>query len=244
MGLPTTEAVPGVEPPRKSFLGRFLGVFISPGETFADVARRPDFIAPLIILLVCSVAVTESVVAHIGMERILRIALEQRGQQLTPEQFQRALGIQTVIVHISGVLALPIVLLVLAGLGLLIVNVMFGSQVSFLKAFSVTCYASLVHVVEYAMGLAMVFLGDAEHFNVNGFIPSNPGFFLNPLETSKVVMALASSVDLFTFWSLALLGMGFSAATDRKVSTGKIILVLLGLWVVWVGIKVGLAALF
>lgn len=243
MGLPTTEAVPGVEPPRKSFLGRFFGVFISPGETFEDVARRPDFIAPLIVLVVSSVVVTESVIAHIGMERLLRLALEQRGQHVTPEQFQSALKIQTIIAHISGVVLVPIGLLIVAGVCLLIVNVMFGAEVSFLKAFSVTCYAGLVHVLESVMGLAMVFLGDAEHFNVNGFIPSNPGFFLNPLETSKVVMALASSLDLFTFWTIALLGIGFSVATKGKVSTGKVILVLVGFWVVWVLIKVGLAAL-
>jgi Yip1 domain len=246
MGLPTTETLPGVEPPGKSFLGRLLGVFVSPGETFADVVRRPDFIAPLVLLVVCSVTVTESLLAHIGMARILRTALEERGQSanITPEQFQRAVNIQNIIAHVSGVVVLPVLLLILAGIGLLIVNVMFGAQVSFLKAFSVTCYAGLVHLLEYAMGLAMIFLGDPEHFNVRSFIPTSPGFFLNPLETSKVVMALASSLDLFTFWVMALLGVGFSAATGRKVGAGKIFLVLLGLWVAWVLIRVGMAVLF
>ncbi len=245
MGLPARETAAGAEPPRMSFLGRFVGVIVSPGETFADVSRRPDFWAPLIFLVVCSVTVTETLMAHIGMARLLRIALEERGQSnITPEQFQRAVTIQGAIAHVAGVLGMPIVLLILAGLGLLIVNVIFGAQVSFLKAFSITCYAGLVHVLEYAMGLAMIFFSDPEHFNVQGFIPSNPGFFLNPLTTSKVVMSLASSLDLFTLWSLILLAIGFSAATNRKVSTGKIMVMWVSLWVVWVIVKVGFAALF
>ena len=38
--------------PSKSFVARLVGVFFSPGETFADVARRPDFIIPLLIMVV------------------------------------------------------------------------------------------------------------------------------------------------------------------------------------------------
>ena len=44
--------------PSKSFVARLVGVFFSPGETFADVARRPDFIIPLLIMVVLSVAGT------------------------------------------------------------------------------------------------------------------------------------------------------------------------------------------
>lgn len=246
MGSPTTEAVPAGERPGRSFLGRLLGVFVSPGETFADIARRPDFVAPLVLLTLSSVAVTESMLGKIGMARILRAALDQSGRysSITPEQFQRAVNIQTIITHVSGALSFPFVLLVLAALGLLIVNVVFGAQVGFPKAFSVAGYACQVYLLELLMGVAMIFFGDPEHFNVRSFVPSNPGFFLDPLETSKVVMALASSLDVFTLWAMVLLGIGFSQATGKKVGAPKIFFVFLGLWVVWVAIKVGVAALF
>ncbi len=42
------------EPPAGSFLSRFLGVFISPGETFEDIARKPGFIAPLATVFVAA----------------------------------------------------------------------------------------------------------------------------------------------------------------------------------------------
>ena len=37
------------EQPADSFLSRALGVFISPGQAFESIVRRPDFLAPLII---------------------------------------------------------------------------------------------------------------------------------------------------------------------------------------------------
>src|SRR5579859_7223685 len=60
MGNPVvTGSAEHAEPP-KSFVERFIGVFISPGETFADIVRKPDFIAPMIVLIVITVAVTET----------------------------------------------------------------------------------------------------------------------------------------------------------------------------------------
>lgn len=236
---------PGAPEARNSFPSRFIGVFFSPGETFASIARRPDFLAPLIVLMAGTIAVTETIIAKIGMERILRMALEQRGQaNIPPEAFQRALQVQTIIMHVVGVVSLPIILLIIAAIGLLIVNAMFGAKVSFKLAFSTTCYANLVGFLGAVMGLALILFGDPENFNVQNFIPTNPGYFMNPLETSKPLMALAGSLDLFTFWVMALLGIGFSEATMKKVRARTMFLIFFGLWAIWVLGKVGLAALF
>ena len=58
------------------------------------------------------------------------------------------------------------------------------------------------------------------------------------------MLTLAGSLDLFSFWSLAMLGIGFSQAAGGKVGAGKIFLIFLGLWLAWVLVKVGLVALF
>jgi hypothetical protein len=244
MSEPTTP-VPGVPEGPQSFPSRFMGVFFSPGETFASIARRPDFIAPLIVLMAGTIAVTETIIAKIGMERILRMALEQRGQaNIPPEAFQRALQIQSIIMHVVGVVSLPIILLIIAAVGLLIVNALFGAKVSFKQAFSATCYANLVGFLGALMALALILFGDPEHFNLQNFIPTNPGYFMNPLETSKPMAAVAGSLDIFTFWVMALLSIGFSEATMRKVRARTLFFIFFGLWAVWVLGKVGLAAIF
>jgi len=236
-------------PPTQSFPARFLGVFISPGATFADIARKPGFLAPLIVAVVMSVAVTETMLAKIGMEKIVRKSIEQSksAASMSPEQMDQAVQqgakIGGIIAHVAGVLGAPIFLLILAGLGLLIVNAIFGGQTNFKTAYSIACFAYLPAILGGLMAIAMILFGDRENFNPENAIPSNAGFFLNPLDTSKALYKFASSIDIFTIWLLILMGIGFSEATGRKVKALSVFLVYFGLWMVWVLGKVGLALL-
>jgi hypothetical protein len=131
--------------------------------------------------------------------------------------------------------------LIVAGIGLLIVNAIFGARVEFKTAFAVTCYANLVALLGSIMALVLILLGDPEHFNAQNPVPSNIGFFLNPLETPKALLSLASSFDIFTLWFIGLLGVGFSEATGRKVKALTVFLTIVGLWMIWVLGKMGLA---
>ena len=245
----STLTTPAEPQPRKSLTERFFGVFFSPGDTFADIARKPDFLLPLILLIVTSVAVTETMLAKIGMERIIRASIEQsgRGSNLSPEQLDRAVQrgaqIGSIIAHISAFLGAPILVLIIAGLGLMIVNSLYGSQASFKAVFSVTCYGSLVRVLGAIMALPMIFFGDPEHFNAQNPIPSNIGFFLDAHDVSKPLLSLATSLDFLTIWSLILLGIGLSEVTGRKVKALTIFLTYFGLWMIWVLGRAGLASL-
>ncbi len=124
-------------PPRKSFPARFAGVFLSPGSTFTDIVRKPDFLAPLIAAVVAAVAVTETMLAKIGMERIVRASIDQssRASSMSPEKVQQAIEqgarFGAIIAHISGLVGVPIVVLILAGLGLAILNGIFGQASEF-----------------------------------------------------------------------------------------------------------------
>lgn len=238
-----------MEEPPKSVFERLVGVFVSPGATFADIARKPDFIAPLIVGILATMAVIETMLARIGVERIVRQSLEQSGRasNMSPEQTQQAMEqgakFTGIFMHLTGLLAAPIVLLIVAGLGLLIMNAIFGSQLKFKTAFSVACYANLVSVLGAVIALVMILLADPEQFNAQNPVPTNPGFFLNPRETSKPLLSLLSSLDIFTIWFMALLGIGFSAAANRKVKSTTVFLCFAGLWAIWVLGKIGLAML-
>ena len=250
--MSTTVSPPSVEevPPSKSFLERFVGVFASPGATFADIGRKPDFVAPLIAAIVSTMAMTETMLGKIGMERIVRMSIEQSGQasSLSPEQIEQRVSqgakIGAIITHLAGLVGAPIFLLVIAGIGLLITNAIFGAQLNFKTAFSVACYANLVGVVGALMAMVMILLGDPERFNAQNPSPTNLGFFLNRLETSKPLLALASSIDILRLWLMGLLGIGFSEATGRKVKALSVFFSFLGLWAIWVAGRVGLAAIF
>lgn len=233
----------------QSFVSRFIGVFLSPGETFDDIVRKPDFLAPLVVGVLAAVAVTETMLSKIGIERIMRtqIAQSSRGASMTADQIDQAVAqgakIGAIITHIVGVVAVPIIILIIAAIGLGIVNLVFGSKTNFRTAFSVTCYANLVSVLGAVIAVVMILFGDPEHFNPQSPVPTNLGFFVDPTHTSKALVALAGSIDLFTFWFMALLGIGFSAATRKQAKPVPVFLCFFGLWAVLVLAKMGWASM-
>jgi len=235
--------------PAQSFPERLLGIFISPAETLADVARKPGFLAPLIAVVIAAIAVTETMLWKIGMERIVRMSIEQssRASSMSPDQMDQAVRqgarIGAIFAHIGGIVVPPIALLIIAGLGLLIVNLIFGAQTKFKKVFSLICYANLVSLLGSLMAVAVILFGDPDHFNAQNPVPSNVGFFLNPREVSKPLYSLASSADIFTIWLLILIAVGLAEGTGRKVKPLPIFLVYAGFWVVWILVKMGLSML-
>jgi hypothetical protein len=253
--MSTAVSMPPVEePPAKSFLQRFIGVFVSPSDTFADIVRKPDWVAPLVVLVIVTVAMMETMLAKIGAAAIVRnsIAQSKQGAQMSPDQIQQAVersaGITATIMHVTGVVVVPIVLLIIAGIGMLIVSGIFGGSVKFKTAFSVTAYANLVTILGALMAIALMLFGDPERFNPQNPVPANLGFFLDAQSTSKPLMALANSLDVFTLWFMALLGIGFakagsSEADRRSLKPMSVFLAFFGLWVIWVLIKMGWAML-
>ena len=233
--------------PAQSFPERLMGIFISPVETLADVARKPDFVAPLILGVLGAIAVTETMLWKIGMERIIRTSIEQSGRasSMSPEQMDQAVHqgarIGGILAHLGGIVVPPIALLILAGLGLLIVNLILGGQTKFKTVFSLICYANLVSLLGSLMAVAVILFGDPDRFNAQNPVPTNVGFFLNSREVSKPLYAMASSADIFTIWLLILVAVGLAEGARRKVKPLSIFLVYAGFWVVWILVKAGLA---
>jgi hypothetical protein len=249
MGEAMIAPPPPEEQPADSFFSRALGVFISPGQTFDSIVRRPDFLAPLITVTVASIIIIEVMLEKIGAARIIRHSLEASGKaaQMTPEQLdqtiQKVAGITAMSMRIASPLGVPIFLLIIAAAGLFIVNVIFGASANFKTCLSVVCYADLVLLVAVVLGLVMILFGDVEQFNPENFVPTTVGFFLNPRETPKPLYVIASSFDIFRVWFIGLASLGLSAATNKKVGTLAIFLTYLGVWIVIVLGHAGLVAL-
>jgi Yip1-like protein len=233
----------------QSFAARVAGVFLSPLETFAVIARRPDFWPSLILGIAGNLLVAETVLARVGMARVVRSAIEQsaRSASMTPEQLEQAVRqgarFGTIFTHLGGLLGAPVFLLVLAAVGMAISSAIFGSGVNFKTAFSIACYANLVNVLEAVIAVVMILFGDPDHFNPRSPVPTSLGFFLDPQRTSKPFYALATSLDLFSFWLMALLGIGFSAAIQRRARPFSVFLCFFGLWTVLVLARMGWSSL-
>jgi hypothetical protein len=228
---------------------RFFGVFTDPVKTFADIVRKPGFWAPLIVLILVSFTGAETLIHKVGMEEIVRRSIEMSGRASTmsPEQIQQAVSrgakFAAIITPIASLIGVPIVILILAALGLLILKVVFGSSTSFTTAFSVSAHADLPMLIAGILTFIVIFFGDPASMNPQNLTPTNIGFFLSQQSTGRAVYSLATSVDFFSFWVLGLLGIGFSASTCGKVRPVSVFAAFFVLWVIYVLLRVGVSAI-
>ena len=236
--------------PGMSFLSRVLGIFIEPGATFEDIARKPNWIAPLVLLILVSFSVIETMLVRIGASQIALQGIQRSGRaaQMDPAQLNqiaaRSAAVLSIVMPVGAVLGTPLFMLIVAGIGLLILNVFFGQHAKFKQVFCVTCYADMPSILGGVMAIAVALFGDANAFNAQSPAPTNPGFFMNPLTSSHALFALASSLDVLVFWFMALLAIGLSRVVQKKVKTGTIFMILFGIWALLVAVKVGFALMF
>jgi hypothetical protein len=136
-----------------------------------------------------------------------------------------------------------VVILVVAGVLLGAVNLLAGASLNFKSSLGIVSYAYMPGVLGGLLGILVLFLKDPSTIDLENLVASNFAALLTS-DTSKWLIALAKSFDLFVFWILLLLAAGFSAANPKKISMGKALGVVVGLWLVFVIVRVGLAAIF
>jgi hypothetical protein len=241
------------EQPADSFLRRAVGVFISPGATFDDIARKPGFVAPMVTLIVASCALFDAMYWKFGVETLTRLQFEHSAfaSRMTPEQMEQAISrsaghlVRTLIITDASIIIFtPILFLIMAGLGMMIVNAILGGEAKFKTLFSVASYAHLPSVLGAIMGLPIVLFGGTDNLDPQNPMPVNLAFFLNFREVSKPLFAFAGSVDVVMIWIVILLGLGMSRATGGKIKTLPITLCFVGAWAIWIVGKVGLVSIF
>src|SRR6185295_568507 len=151
---------------------------------------------------------------------------------------------------IIAVVGTPIFYLVLAGifaLGMMFIQ----AKTTFKKILSVVAWSGAVTaLIATIVTIIALLLQDKESLagidptKSSGIVPTNVGAFL-PSDSSPIIMAIASSLDIFSIWYLILLSIGLAAiAGARKITTSKTGGLVFGLWAVFVLIKVVWASLF
>ena len=67
---------------------------------------------------------------------------------------------------------------------------------------------------------------------------------LLPDDSAKWLVALCKSFDIFVFWILILLAIGFSAVNPKKLKGAKPFTIAFTVWAIYVLIRVGVAFIF
>jgi hypothetical protein len=247
--VPVVPAVP--EGPALTQTQRVVYTFTAPSKTFFDIKRSTSWWLPFLLGLVATYALFFTVQAKVGWEQVaenqIRMSPKQAEQmdKLSPEDRASRMKISVIFtkvifaaVPLLGVIGIAII----AGVLMATINFGFGGKATFWEVFSVSWYAHLPGLFKVLLGIVALLAGMApESFNSQNFAGTNPGYYMSP-DTSKGLLALASSLDIVTIWTLVLSAIGLSIVAGVKRSSGYI--AVFGWWVITVIVGVGFAAAF
>jgi hypothetical protein len=227
-----------------SALARIPGVFLSPTRTFEAIAARPTWIAPVILWVLCSVAVSAVLIPRMDFERMMRERLDRGGQKVSDEQVQSIVERQKRFAPVfgyAGAVLAPLLITLLVAVVLWGSFRAFGWDASYPQALGVTSHSFLPGVVGSLLLLPLIARQDRVDPSAMGdLLRSNLGFLAAP--DAKALHSLLAALDIFSVWTLALLTVGFAMAA--KVRRGQAAGIILSLWAIYVLGKAGFAAIF
>jgi hypothetical protein len=232
---------------------RIFGVLFSPKPTFESIARRPTWALPLILSVLVGLAATTVITQRVGWRTVIdrEIASSPRAQkqmeQLTPEKRDDALNAQArftpYVVYAINVLVPFVGAVVVGAIFLLAFNVVGGARINFKTSLAVVAYSWVPLLIAGLLGILVLFLKDPSTVDVKNLVASNPGALLSD-DSPKWLVSLMTSLDLFSFWTMILMAVGYQAADPKKISFGKALVTVVGVWLIYVIIKVGWVAAF
>ena len=245
---PELTPAPDTAPPL-SEVGRITGVYLEPKKAFADIAERPRWYVPLIVLILGAFAFTYFYTTRIGWRGYIAKTMENnpRTRDLPADtretQINTGAKLAPIFGYVGSLVIIPLAALATAG-ALLLVCKMMGASLRFKQMFAISSYAMLPGLISSILAIIVMFLKNPDDFNLQNPLFFNVGAALEPPpNTGKFLYSVATSIDLFTFWTMLLLATGISVAA-RKFPFSKAVVAVVVAWVVWVLAKGGWAAAF
>ena len=231
-----------------SEFGRLSGIIWEPGATFRDIAARPRWWPPLVLVIALSLVFSYTFTQRGGWEHFFRQQMEtnSRMQNLPADQREQTMAVQVKVgpyfAFGGAIIGIPLFALAAAGIFLFLFRTLLGAELSFKQVFAICCYSFVPLIFSTLMALAVMLLKEPDQFDLQNPVLTNIGAFMDSVSTPKWLYALASSVDVFSLWVMVLMATGLSAAA-RKISWTTSFMCVLGTWLVYVLLKVGGAAI-
>ncbi len=235
-------------------ISRIWGALFTPKATFTLIARKPTWLAPILLSCIVVIALMTVFGSRVGWQRAVERNIQnnpitaRQMDQMSPEQRQQSINVQVKIfpyVFYASAIAGPFIFtLILAAIFLGLFKLGFGANIDLKLSMGIVAYAFVPRILYALLGILVIFLKDPSQVDIQNMLASNPGALLSAETTARWLIVLATQIDFFTFWIMILLAMGFHAANPKKISTGSAFAGIVGLWLIWVIVLVGFTAAF
>jgi hypothetical protein len=245
---PVSAAAPDAQP-SLSPVARIIGVFFSPKSTFQDIVRKPSWMLPILLTTILSILVSVAINQRINWREFMSQQIEKspRAAQMSAEQKQQQIEggakFTPPFTYAIGVLGPIVITLIFTLVMWGAYSLLGGASTNFTTAFSITAHAFLTGLVSSPLFILILYLKPYGTADLDNPVAANLAAFL-PDESAKWLVALCKSIDLFTFWTLILLAIGFSAVNPKKLKGAKPFTIAFSVWAVFVLCRVGWAFIF
>jgi hypothetical protein len=215
-------------------LGRIIGIFTSPGETFKSIDQKSMWLVPFLITVILTSGLSLYTMDIVMKDQIARLEardLSEQQMEAARSQMEGAMKYIGVIIAPVGTL---IVWSIFAGVLLFGCNTILGGEGKFKKVFSVVAWSYLVMVLG---GVIKTFLivskGTSQGVTTSlALLLPMPGIG----EKASLLYRFLSRLDIFTIWQIVLWIIGL--AVVYRFSTKKIANFVLSLWALYIVIAV------
>jgi|WetSurMetagenome_2_1015567.scaffolds.fasta_scaffold07750_7 hypothetical protein len=235
----------GAPAAQMNFGQRLNGIYFEPKKTFEDINRRGSWLGIFVLISLVSMASSYVLTTRLDRETILRKALlmspvtravpADQMEKLIQQRLANPPGLLEQFSFLSVPVSLIVYYSILAGIITLLL-ILFGASIRFKKALGVTIWGMAApSLILTLLAILLMFLKDPQSIEINpaANVASNLGFLINE-ELHPVLASLLGSIDLFSLWIIALLALGFSSISEKRLSAGKAAGGIVALWLVYV----------
>ena len=231
-------------------IATIINTFTAQGETFESIVKDFNWkqaMLPLSLIMglaIISGIILSDQIADLQWEQIQQsinnntnISEEQK-QEILGAQYDRVYsksGASAIFTYISMALSWPIRILFWSLFSMLIGNLFLGGGATFGRVFLVASFAYLPSVLEYIIKTPIQYITE------NLMIFTGLGV-LGIGEEGEFLNSFLAGIDLFAFWRVYLMSVGFSYLYNK--SSNSTLSVLAGLWIFGLIVFAGMGSFF
>jgi len=236
-------------PAHVNHFGRLTGVLFDPKATFAEIVAAPTWIVPMVVMVLFSVIACVALNQRMDWRSFISQQIEKssQGADLSAEQKEQRIEggakIAPIFTYVFAVPAPAVLILLVTVIMFGAYNLLAGANVNFSTSLGIVSHAFVPTILSTLIFLLVLFLKPRGTFDLDNPVATNLGVLV-PEDAPKWLMKLGMSFDVFSFWILILIAVGFAAANPRKLKFSKSLTIAFVVWALFVVGRVGVAWIF